>query len=97
MPAYWEKVHYDVKLRQLGIPTWFLTLSAAEMKWPHVIQIIARQYGTVLTKDEVINMPWTKESEWLCSNPVTAARHFQYHLELFWKEVITSHYPVQKL
>ena len=67
-PAYWQKVHYDVlaMVKQLGIPTWFLTLSAADMKWPDVIQIIAHQYGTVLSKDEVINMPWTKKSEWLC-------------------------------
>ena len=77
-------------VRQLGIPTWFLTLSAADMKWPDVIQIIARQYGVILSKDDVINMPWIKKSEWLHSNPVTAARHFQYHLELFWKEVIMS-------
>ena len=65
-PAYWQKVHYDVlaMVRQLGIPTWFLTLSAADMKWPDVIQIIARQYGTILTKEEVINMPWSKKSEW---------------------------------
>ena len=91
-PAYWQKVHYDVlaMVRQLGIPTWFLTLSAADMKWPDVIQIIARQYGVILSKDDVINMPWIKKSEWLRSNPVTAAWHFQYRLELFWKEVIMS-------
>ena len=89
-PAYWQKVHYDVLaiLRPLGIPSWFLILSAADMKWPDVIQIIARQHGVILSKDDVINMPWIKKSEWLRSNPVTAARHFQYRLELFWKEVI---------
>ena len=57
-PAYWQKVHYDVlaMIRQLGIPTWFLTLSAAEMKWPEVIQIIARQYGEILSDEAVTNM-----------------------------------------
>ena len=31
-------------MRQLGTPTWFLTLSAADMKWPDMIQTIAKQY-----------------------------------------------------
>ena len=48
------------------------------MKWPDVIQIIACQYGGILSKDDAINMPWVKKSEWLRSNPATAAQHFQY-------------------
>ena len=91
-PAYWQKVHYDVlaQIRQLGLPTWFLTLSAAEMKWPEVIQIIARQYGAKLSDEDIINMTWEEKSRWLKQNPVTAARHFQYRLDQFWKMVVTS-------
>lgn len=38
-PAYFQRVMYDVlgMIRQLGLPTWFLTLSAADMQWPDVI------------------------------------------------------------
>ena len=32
-------------LRMLGIPTWFLTLSAADLHWPEMIQAIAVQFG----------------------------------------------------
>ena len=70
-------------IRTLGIPTWFLTLSAADMKWPEVIQSIAQQYGTIYTEDEVLALPWQMKSTWLRSNPVTAARMFQYRLEAF--------------
>ena len=54
-PAYCQRVMYDVlaMIRQLGIPTWFLTLSAADMQWPDVIQTIARQYGTVYTEEDI--------------------------------------------
>ena len=92
-PAYWQKVHYEVlaMIRQLGIPTWFLTLSAADMKWPEVIQIIARQYGTSLTEEQVSNLSWEQKCTWLRRNPVTAARHFQYRLELFWSDFLKSH------
>ena len=91
-PAYWQKVHYEVlaMIRQLGIPTWFLTLSAADMKWPEVIQIIARQYGTILTEAQVANLTWEDKCTWLRRNPVTAARHFQYRLDLFWSEFLKS-------
>ena len=43
-------------IQTLRIPTWFLTLSAADMKWPEVIQVIARQYGTIYTEDEVLQL-----------------------------------------
>ena len=91
-PAYWQKVHYEVlaMIRQLGIPTWFLTLSAADMKWPEVIQIIARQYGTFLSEEEVLNLSWEEKCSWLRRNPVTAARHFQYRLDLFWNDFLKS-------
>ena len=48
-PPYYQRTFYDLlaMIRQLGTPTWFLTLSAADMKWPDVIQTIAKQYGTI--------------------------------------------------
>jgi len=39
-------------IRQVGTPTWFFTLTAADMKWPDMIQIIARQYGVRYTDEE---------------------------------------------
>ena len=84
-PPYWQKMFYEVlaMIRMLGIPTWFLTLSAADMKWPKVIQSIAQQYGTIYTEDEVLALLWQMKSTWLRTNPVTAARMFQYRLETF--------------
>ena len=84
-PPYWQKMFYEVlaMIQTLGIPTWFLTLSAADMKWPKVIQSIAQQYGTIYTENEVLALPWQMKSKWLRSNPVTAARMFQYRLETF--------------
>ena len=53
------------------------------MKWPEVIQAIAAQYQTIYTEDEVLALPWWIKSMWFKSNPVTAARMFQYRLETF--------------
>ena len=84
-PPYWQKMFYELlsMIRTLGIPTWFLTLSAADMKWPEVIQSIAKQYVTIYTEQEVLELPWSLKSMWLRSNPVTPARMFQYRLDAF--------------
>ena len=87
-PAYFQRVMYDMlaMIRQLGIPTWFLTLSAADMQWPDVIRTIARQYGTTYTEEDIASMSFEEKSKWLRQNPVTAARHFQHRLNADFSE-----------
>ena len=72
---YWQKMFYELlaMIRTLGIPTWSLTSSAADMKWPEVIQSIAKQYGTIYTEQEVLELSWRLKSMWLRSNPLTPA------------------------
>ena len=91
-PSYWKTVMLDLlaMVRQLGIPTWFLTLSAADLKWPEVIQSIARQYGTHLSDEDVKSLSWEDKCKWIRTNPVTAARMFQFRLETFFKDVLLS-------
>ena len=38
-PPYWQKFMYEVvaMVKQLGIPTWFMTLSCADLRWPGVV------------------------------------------------------------
>ena len=91
-PAYWQSLFYDIlaMMSQLGTPTWFFTLSAADMMWPDMIQTLARQSGVSLTDDDVKNLSYEDRCSWLRSNPVTAVRHFHYRLETFVKHVIMS-------
>ena len=48
------------------------------MKWPDMIQTIAKQYGVYYTDEEVSALAFEGKSNWLRRNPVTAARHFHY-------------------
>ena len=84
---------YDVlaMIRQLGLSTWFFTLSAADMQWPDVIQTIGRQYGWIFTDDEVAAMSFEEKSKCLSQNPVAAARHFLYRLNTFVQKFLKSH------
>ena len=69
---------------------WFFTLSAADMKWPDMIQNIAKQYGVTYTDDDIGALSFEEKSNWLRRNPVTAARNFQYHLNVFFQEFLKS-------
>ena len=58
-PQYFHNM-LDVlaKVRHFGCTTFFLTLSAREFHGPEIIQIVARQYGTTLTTEQVNQMEW---------------------------------------
>ena len=91
-PPYYQRTFYDLlaMIRQLGTPTWFFTLSAADMKWPDMIQTIAKQNGVYYTDDEVNALAFEDKSNWLRRNPVTAARHCHYRLNLFFLDFLKS-------
>ena len=91
-PAYWQNELYDVlaMLHALGIPTWFLTLSAADLHWPEMIQAIAMQFGRKLSRDDVLKMSIAEQSQYLHQNLVTGVRMFQYQLEAFFSQYILS-------
>ena len=91
-PPYYQKTFYELlaMIRQLGTPTWFFTVSAADMKWPDVIQTIARQYGVIYTDEQVAALSFEDKSNWIRRNPVTAARHYLYRLNTFFQEFLKS-------
>ena len=91
-PPYYQRTFYDLlaMVRQLGTPTWFFTLSAADLKWPDMIQTIAKQYGVLYTDEEVAALTFNDKSNWLKRNPVTAARHFHYRLTLLFQSFLKS-------
>ena len=91
-PAFFNKLLYDLlgMIRQLGPCTWFVTLSAADLKWKDTIRIIAAQQGQTLTDQEIDNLTWEQKCFWLRSNPVTAARHFDHRVDLFMKHILLN-------
>ena len=74
----------------LSIPTWFLTLSAADLHWPEMIQAVAVQFGKKLTQKDVQKMSIKDRSTYLCQNPITGVCMFQHRLEAFFSEYLLS-------
>ena len=99
-PPYWQKFMYEVvaMVKQLGIPTWFMTLSCADLRWPELFQIVARTNGRNMTDAEVDALPYEERCRLLNVNPVIVAKHFQYRVETFFTEILlTNVHPIGKI
>ena len=99
-PAYWQKMLYETlaMLRCKGIPTWFLTLSAAEYHWPEMIKSIASQFGECLQDSDVNNMTWEEKTLYLRHNPVTAVCMFEHCINaLFHCYLQSSAHPLRQI
>ena len=77
-------------LQTLSILTWFLTLSAADLHCPEMIQAVAVQFGQKLTQKDVLKMSIADRSRYLCQNPVTGVQMFQHRVEAFFSEYLLS-------
>ena len=53
----------------LGIPTWFLTLSAADLHWPEMIQAVAVQFGRKLSQKRCIKNEYCRQKQILAPKP----------------------------
>ncbi|XP_062594109.1 uncharacterized protein LOC134255598 [Saccostrea cucullata] len=88
-PAYWSSTQKELfaMLRQLGIPTWFCSFSAAEFRWNEILGSIMLHMNDNRNPSD---LDWSEKSEILRSNPVTVARMFEHRFHIFQKNVILS-------
>ena len=72
-------------VKQLGVPTFFLTLSSADLRWNELAEIIQK-----LNKADcnISNLSYHDRCSILNGNSVIVARHFQYRAGLFFKVFI---------
>ncbi|XP_078794817.1 uncharacterized protein LOC101164028 isoform X2 [Oryzias latipes] len=88
-PAFWQATQKDLLacVRQLGIPTWFCSFSAADMRWKNLLDTVLRQEGRTQTADQ---LDWAERCELLRRNSVTAARMFDFRWHCFLRVVLMS-------
>ena len=91
-PAYWKRFLFEVLaiVKQLGLPTYFMTLSCADLRWNELVDIIQKLKGEEMTKEEIEDMNYMERTATLQSNPVFLARHFQYCVENFFKYIFMN-------
>ena len=89
-PAYWKQLFYEVlaMVKQQEIPTYFLTLSCADLIWYELLYIINRLNNLNLNDKEIRNRTYQQQTKPLNDNPVLVTKHFQYKLQVFFKEIV---------
>ena len=100
-PAYFESRKKDVfaMIRQLGLPTWFMSLSSADSKWIDLLQILGKLVDQKMyTKEDIQNMEWGEKTRLVQSDPVTCSRYFDNRVHQFMNHVLKSnHHPLGKI
>ena len=71
-------------VKQLGLPTYFLTLSCADLRWNELVIIIGKLNNIDVSGD----LDYFTRCNILNQNPVLTAKHFQYRVENFFKEIL---------
>ena len=81
-PEYWNVKKKEIfsMIRQLGIPTFFITLSPAEIDWIELLIILRKiesQGEIILSAEEATKLKRDDRIELLKNDPVTTARYFE--------------------
>lgn len=74
-------------IKQLGLPTWFTTFSAAETRWNEVIETLLLLHND---KRSVNDIEWSERCSLINNNPVMCARMFDHHVVALFRDVIMS-------
>ncbi|XP_062603984.1 uncharacterized protein LOC134265790 [Saccostrea cucullata] len=100
-PPYLEakKKELFAMIRQLGLPTWFASLSAADTRWSELLKTLAQlNLKKSLTDEEIDNMTWAEKTDLVQKDPVTCVRFFDHRVHVFINTVLKNEdHPVGEL
>ena len=100
-PPYFEnkKKNLMAMIWQLGIPTLFISLSAADTKWTNLLSSIKTLLTNQLCKNEEIEqMSWSEKCTLISSHPTICSLYFDNRVKKFYKHILKSpHSPFGKL
>jgi hypothetical protein len=82
--SYWfdQRNKVEAMIRQIGIPTFFVTLSAADMRWPELAELF-NSNSIEMTRHGIVN------------DPATADTLFMKRFEVFLQQFFMKHWNVQ--
>ena len=93
-PQYWENQKKEVfaMIRQLGIPTLFISLSANDLHWSELIISLGKLVDNKDYTEAVVNdtLSWKTRSRLVQSDPVTCVRHFDHRVSQFIQKILKN-------
>ena len=63
-------------------------MSCADLRWEELSYIISKLNNLELSEEELKNLSYQERANLLNNNPVLVAWHFQYKVEVFFKDII---------
>ena len=63
-------------------------MSCADLRWEELSYIIKKLNNLELSEEELKNLSYQERANLLNNNPVLVAWHFQYKVEVFFKDII---------
>ena len=92
-PAYLEMRKKDIfaMIRQLSLPTWFMSLSAADTRWTDLLRMLAKlNDGIEYSEKELENLTWQEKTKLVQKDPVTCSRYFDHRVQEFLSTILKS-------
>lgn len=95
-PAHWEakKKKLLAMVRQFGVPTLFVTLSAAETKWPELIKLLKTTVdGDEIIKEQAEQLSYVEKARLIQRDPYICAAYFETRLQALRKAWLCTSGP----
>ena len=92
-PAYLEKRKKDIfaMIRQLSLPTWFVSLSAADTRWNDLLKMLAKLNDAIEYSDKDVEaLTWQEKTRLVQKDPVTCSRYFDHRVQEFLNTVLKN-------
>ena len=92
-PAYLEMRKKDIfaMIRQLSLPTWFMSLSAADTRWIDLLKMLAKlNDGIEYSETELEKLTWQEKTKLVQKDPVTCSRYFDHRVQEFLNTILKS-------
>ena len=91
-PAYLEarkKKDIFAMIRQQSLPTWFMSLSAADTRWTDPLRVLAKlNDGIEYSEKELDAMTWQEKTKLVQKDPVTCSRYFEHRVQEFLNTIL---------
>ena len=88
-------------IRQLSLPTWFMSLSAADTRWTDLLKMLAKlNDGIDYSEKELENLSWQEKAKLVQKDPVTCSRYFDHRVQEFLNVcmyVCLLHHPLSEI
>ena len=100
-PAYLQSRKKDIfaMIRQLSLPTWFMSLSAADTRWTDLLKMLAKlNNGISYTDKDLEGLTSQEKTKLVQRDPVTCSRYFDHRVQEFLNAILKSNCePIGKL